>query len=69
MPSPEERFRSDEMAELMCRVQELMEASVIAMIIRRPTGGISVTCPPQRRDEVIALLRAYGWASLGSVEE
>lgn len=52
------------MAVLMDRVQEILEASVIAMVIRHPTGRISVTCPPVRKAEVIALLRTYDWASV-----
>lgn len=59
MTPQSQRFRSPEMAELMDKVQQLLEAHVVAMVLIHPTGNISVTCPPARRAEVMAILHRY----------
>lgn len=61
MPKVVERFSSDELADLMDRVQQLMEANVLAMVLRHPGGGVSVSCPPHRREEIKFILRTYDW--------
>jgi hypothetical protein len=59
-----ERLRSEELDSVMARVQELLEASVLAMIVRHPNGDISVTCPPRAHAEVLEILRTYDWSKL-----
>jgi hypothetical protein len=57
-------FASDEMGELMDRMQELLDANVLCMFLCHPSGRFSLTCPPDRRAEVMALLRAVDWSKV-----
>ena len=62
--SETEVFRSPELATLMGRVQELLEARVLCMVLIDHRGKASVSCPPGDRELVLEVLRTTTWANV-----
>lgn len=54
------------MARLMYRVQQILGANVLCMLLHRPGGPISVTCPTALPPDALAFLRAYDWSQLAA---
>lgn len=64
MVAEAEIFRSPQLATLMGRVQQLLEARVLCMVLVDHRGKPSVSCPPGERDLVLELLRTTNWANV-----
>lgn len=56
-----ERYSSDEMEDLMNRLQQLLERKVLCVVLVSVTGKVSVACPTNLRETSLNVLRTVDW--------
>jgi hypothetical protein len=51
-----EMIEAPEMQELVGRIEELLEARVVALVLSTPTGKVGITAPARYRKTVVEAL-------------